>query len=92
MARPDWVCEIVSPSGQARDRVRKANLYLSAGIPHYWIVDPPERTLEAFEARENAWVRLGGWTDGNVARIPPFEAVEIDVGGLFPPPASKHAG
>jgi Uma2 family endonuclease len=65
--------------------VRKANLYLRAGVPHCWILDPEERTLEAFAFREGAWLRLGGWTDGDAPRIPPFEAIEIDVAGLLPP-------
>jgi Uma2 family endonuclease len=83
--RPDWVCEIASPSNRWRDRVKKSDLYLRFGIPHYWIVDPDERSLEAFEAREGAWVRLGAWSDGDSPRIPPFDAIELDVGGLFTP-------
>ena len=55
------------------------------GIPHYWIIDPDERTVEAFEARGEMWVRLGAWTDGDEPRIPPFDAIALDVGGLFPP-------
>ncbi len=82
---PDWTCEVVSPSSRSRDRVHKSDLYLRTGVRHYWIVDPEARTLEALEAREGVWVRLGGWTDGDTARVAPFEAVEIDVGGLFVP-------
>jgi Uma2 family endonuclease len=89
---PDWLCEVVSPGRARQDRVRKANLYLRSGVPHYWIVDPDARTLEAFEAREGGWLRLGGWSDGDTVRIAPFEAVEIDVGGLFPPPPPEPAG
>jgi Uma2 family endonuclease len=83
--RPDWVCEVASPSNRWRDRGRKADLYLRVGIPHYWIVDPDERTLEAFEAHEGAWVRLGAWSDGDTPRVAPFEAIALDVGGLFLP-------
>lgn len=83
--RPDWVCEVASPSNRWRDRGRKADLYLRFGVPHYWIVDPDDRGLEAFEARGGTWVRLGAWTDGDTPRIPPFDAIELDVGGLFPP-------
>jgi len=82
---PGWICEIVSPSEPGRDRVRKADLYLRSGVPYYWIFDPEERTLEAFAAREGAWLRLGGWSDGDSPRVPPFEAVAIDVGSLLPP-------
>jgi len=83
--RPDWTCEVVSPSNSWRDRGRKADLYLRVGIPHYWIVDPDERTLEAFEARDAVWVRLGAWTDGDTPRVAPFDAIALDVGGLFTP-------
>lgn len=89
--RPDWICEVLDPRCEARDRVRKADLYLDSGIPHYWIVDSAERTLEAFAAREGFWVRLGAWTDGSSVRIPPFEAVEIDISGLYPPLAPEEA-
>jgi len=82
---PDWVCEIVSPRDGGRDRVRKADLYLRSSVGFYWILDPAERTLEAFSAHEGAWLRLGAWTEGDSPRIPPFEAIEIGVGGLFPP-------
>jgi hypothetical protein len=31
---PDWVCEVVSPSNAAHDRVRKRALYVHAGAPY----------------------------------------------------------
>jgi Uma2 family endonuclease len=83
---PDWICEVMSPGGQRRDRVVKSNLYLTAGIPSYWILDLEGRTLEALEAREEAWLLFGTWSDGDTPRIRPFETVELDVGGLLPPP------
>ncbi|NUP11436.1 MAG: Uma2 family endonuclease [Polyangiaceae bacterium] len=45
--RPDWICEVLSPSNQAHDRVTKRHLYAEHGVPFYWLVDPAERTLEA---------------------------------------------
>lgn len=83
---PDWICEVLSPSNERRDRVYKADLYLTAGVFSYWIIDVAERTLEAYASREGAWMRVGAWTDGDEPRIVPFEAIELDVGGLFPPP------
>jgi Uma2 family endonuclease len=82
---PDWVCEIASPSTARYDRVEKRRLYAQHGIPHYWIVDPLARTLEALEAREGSWWEAGVYGDGDVARIGPFEAVELAVGRLFLP-------
>jgi Uma2 family endonuclease len=82
---PDWVCEVISPTTKRHDRLTKAAGYLRAGVPHYWLVDVEARLLEAWAAREGAWSRLGAWSDGDVVRIPPFDAVEIAVGKLFPP-------
>jgi hypothetical protein len=63
----------------------KASLYLESGIPFYWILDVEERTLETLVSRDRAWSRLGAWTDGSTERIAPFDAIEIEVGALFPP-------
>ena len=89
---PDWICEVISPPDRGRDRVRKANLYLRTSVPYYWILDPVERILEAFEARETRWVRLGAWTDGDTSRVAPFDAIELDVGGLFVPLGPSEVG
>ncbi|HVY47636.1 MAG TPA: Uma2 family endonuclease [Minicystis sp.] len=83
--RPDWVCEIVSPSSAARDRVAKRRLYAEHGIPFYWIVDPDARTLEALALDGGGWRDAGTFDETAVARIPPFEAVEVPVGRLFLP-------
>jgi Uma2 family endonuclease len=82
---PDWVCEIVSPSNAAHDRVTKRRLYAKHGIPHYWLVDPVARTLEALRLDGGAWLELGVFGDRDLAHIEPFAAVELDVGRLFPP-------
>lgn len=84
-AIPDWVCEVLSPSTAQRDRLIKADLYLRAGVGHYWLADPTARTLEAFTNRDGGWLRVGGWSDQHDARIPPFDAADIDVDTLFPP-------
>lgn len=82
---PDWICEILSPSNAAHDRVHKAELYARHGVAFYWIIDPNERTLEAFELAARRWVMLGSYDGSRVARIAPFEAVELEVGRLFAP-------
>ncbi len=83
---PDWICEVVSPSNAAHDRVHKRNLYAKRGGAHYWIVDPAERTLEALRLADGSWVDAGSYDGSASARIAPFEAVELEVGRLFPPP------
>jgi len=82
---PDWVCEILSPSTAARDKVQKRTLYAKVGIPHYWIVDVDARTLEAFTLEAGRWVLSGSYDDTATAAIAPFDAVELEVGRLFLP-------
>jgi Putative restriction endonuclease len=65
--------------------VRKVAMFLRAGVTHYWILDPADRTLEAFEASAGHWLRLGAWTDGGTPRVAPFEAIELEVAGFFLP-------
>lgn len=85
---PDWVCEIASPSTASRDRVIKRRLYASAGIGHYWIIDPVARSIEALELRGGVWIESGVYGEDDHARIAPYEAVEIPVGRLFLPKPS----
>jgi len=84
---PDWICEVLSPSNKAHDRVTKRRLYAQAGVAHYWILDPEERVLEALELRAAAglWVELGAYDENSTARIAPFADVELAVGRLFLP-------
>ena len=82
---PDWICEILSPSNAAHDRVTKAKLYAEHGLPHLWLLDPAERVLEVFQLTDGRWTCVGSYDDTATERIAPFEAIELSVGALFPP-------
>lgn len=84
---PDWICEVTSPSNARYDRVTKTRLYAEVGVPSLWLIDPTDRVLEALILDTRAWREAGRYSDGDVARIPPFEDIELDVGRLFPPGA-----
>ena len=43
---PSLVVEVLSRSTAARDRGRKRQIFARYGVPEYWIIDPPARTLE----------------------------------------------
>lgn len=83
---PDWICEILSPSTAAIDRVYKRSLFARFGVPHYWLIDPDARTLEALTlTSERTWLATGAWDEQATVRIPPFDAVDLPVGRLFLP-------
>lgn len=76
---PDWICEMLSPSTAAVDRVKKMAIYLRERVRHLWYIDPVARTLEVFERGDGNWVLLSTHADDARVRAPPFEAVELDL-------------
>ena len=82
---PDWVCEVLSPSSQALDRVRKLAIYLEQWVSWAWLVDPLARTLEVFESRANRWTLAGAFEGDAVVRAVPFDTIEIDIGRWWVP-------
>ena len=81
---PDWICEVISPSTQRRDRMLKLPAYAHEGVAWAWLVDPLSRHLEVYRLAGEHWVLEGTWGEGqeqaSAARIPPFEALAIDLG------------
>lgn len=75
---PDWVCEVLSPRTARRDRMVKAPSYARHGVNHLWLVDPIIGHIDAFARREEGWLWLGSWSESD-AKIPPFEAVGLDL-------------
>ena len=49
---PDWVCEVLSVSTRRLDLHDKRPIYAREGVPHLWLVDPADRSLEAFELHD----------------------------------------
>jgi Uma2 family endonuclease len=81
--RPDWICEIVSPSNAKHDTVKKLRLYHHAHIPHYWILDPRDATLTVMRWSADGYVTLLRAERGETIRAEPFEQIELSVGELF---------
>jgi len=46
---PDLVIEILSPSTSRIDHTTKAQIYAKHGVRHYWLFDPDQRNVEAYE-------------------------------------------
>lgn len=82
-ARPDWICEVVSPSNATDDTVKKLRLYHRVAIPHYWVVDPRDATLTAMRWSADGYVTLLRAERAERVRAEPFQAIELAVGTLF---------
>ncbi|HVR43638.1 MAG TPA: Uma2 family endonuclease [Thermoanaerobaculia bacterium] len=76
---PDWLCEVLSPSTERFDRLRKLPRYAAAGVAHLWLVDPSARRLEVFGRLEREWILLERYAGEATVSAPPFEDVPIDL-------------
>jgi Uma2 family endonuclease len=82
--RPDWVCEVLSPSTAKNDLVDKMQTLHACEVPHYWIVDPEHETLTVYRfTREGYVVAIAAKRGQRRVRAEPFDEIEIDVGLFF---------
>jgi Uma2 family endonuclease len=83
---PDWVCEIVSPSTERIDRGLKLAIYAREQVRNLWLLNPDTHTLEVLRLHGAQWLVVAVHTGGSPVRAEPFDAIELDLEGLFGPP------
>ncbi len=76
---PDWVCEVVSPSTAAFDRVKKLTVYARERVSHAWLVDPIAQTIEVLCLENSRWTIVTTCAGADAVRIEPFDAIELDL-------------
>ena len=81
---PAFVAEVISPSSVQTDQHTKRQLYARYGVPFYWIIDPEQRSIEAYRLERDAYALLSAArpTDATF-RAEPFGALEIDLVRLW---------
>jgi Uma2 family endonuclease len=87
--RPDWVCEVLSPSTERWDRGYKVRLYARAGVTSAWLVNPLQHTLEILRLSPDnpaQWTVLAVHAEDSKdakVRAEPFEALELELDVLW---------
>ncbi|MCA9795268.1 MAG: Uma2 family endonuclease [Candidatus Eremiobacteraeota bacterium] len=76
---PDLCVEILSPSTQRHDRMRKLRLYAAHGVSEYWLVTPSPLLVEVLENVEGAFVTRGVYSDGQTLPSPRFPELELNL-------------
>ncbi|MBI2837753.1 MAG: Uma2 family endonuclease [Acidobacteria bacterium] len=76
---PDWVCEVISPSTEQIDRVRKKRVYARERVSHMWIVNPIAQTLEVLRLTGAFWQEIGVFSGNDAINAEPFEAVTLEM-------------
>jgi Uma2 family endonuclease len=82
---PLLVIEVLSKGTAVRDRGRKARRYAELGIPHYWLVDPDARRVEAFRLTGHRYGLAVSAEKATLLRVPGFADLEIPLAPLWSP-------
>ncbi|OGO38141.1 MAG: hypothetical protein A2Z03_06450 [Chloroflexi bacterium RBG_16_56_8] len=80
---PDLIVEILSPSTARYDRVIKMNAYARHQVPHYWIVDPEAKTLEAFEWEKGTYRLVAARAEEETFQPALFPSLTISLADLW---------
>lgn len=76
---PDWICEVLSPSTAALDRIKKLTVYARAQVPYAWLIDPIGRTIEVLHLESGRWVIVTTCGGADAVSLPPFDALPLDL-------------
>lgn len=80
---PDWCCEVLSASTEKLDRGGKLAVYHREKVGHVWFVSPTLQTVEVLRRANPGWLLVATFEGDAVVRAEPFDAVEIDLAGLW---------
>ena len=81
---PALVVEILSLSTTLIDRRAKRQLYGRYRVPHYWIVDPEARTVEALTLAEGTYQLVTRASGPAPVALPPFPDLALVPAALWP--------
>lgn len=80
---PLLAIEIISESSRRIDRLQKRQIYQGAGIQHYWLVDPFDKTLECLALRDGAYILAAAGVDEEIVVHPDLPGLTIPLGKLW---------
>lgn len=82
---PDLAVEVISPGTERSDRRDKFKLYAAGKVKHYWIVDPAQRTIEAYALRAGKYVGGVRGSGSDTVKVAPFANLSIPLAKLWRP-------
>ena len=78
---PDWVIEVISPSTQSQDYLKKLWLYQNAGVREYWIINPIMQNVQVYSFDEEATSNQFSFNDEILSHI--FNDLIIKISDLL---------
>jgi Uma2 family endonuclease len=84
--KPQWVCEILSPSNWSNDTKRKRVVLQEHRVPYYWLVDPERKSVHVYEMSKTGdryeFAQSVEASEG-VVKLSPFVDLELDLVEIF---------
>ncbi|HEV8130765.1 MAG TPA: Uma2 family endonuclease [Acidobacteriota bacterium] len=88
---PDLLVEVVSPSGQERDRTVKRKLYALYGVREYWIVDPDAKSIELLTRHEGDLRTARTFVGNESLTSPLLSGFQLSLAEVFKPLTPNYA-
>ena len=85
----EGVLYTMTKATRRHDQHVKLPYYAKVGVSYHWQVDIETRVLIARRLESSDWRVIGTYSQETEARIPPFEAVTLNVASWWPPAASE---
>ena len=80
---PALVVEVMSPSTEAHDRLRKMDLYARSGVEEVWLVSPVSQLAEVFSLDGDTYRLKGTYIKGDVLKSATFRGLTVDLDQVF---------
>ena len=87
---PVLVIEVLSPSSQRHDRVRKLQLYAESGVGEFWLVQPYPAVVEVLQLAGGSYRVVGAYAEDDRLLSPTFPDLAIDLGQVFTLPVEPE--
>ena len=80
---PDLIVEILSPKNSKHDIETKFNLYQESGVKEYWIVEPEQRIVLVYTLKNEEYIGLKPFGEGEIIKSVLFPEIKIAVDDVF---------
>ncbi|HBI55271.1 MAG TPA: DNA-binding protein [Firmicutes bacterium] len=80
---PTLAVEILSPSTRRKDCLKKLQIYRKAGVKHYWLVDPEDKTFQAFVLNANGYALVATGETEDIVSHPELPGLKIPLHELW---------
>lgn len=80
---PALIVEIISPSNQSHDRIKKYNTYMDFGVKEYWMVNPKLKTIEVYVLEDDEYKQAAIYKGDDYAVSQIFKELGIALKNIF---------